>query len=359
MIKKFKGIASVVAAGFLFLLPGPSIAQQGRYVPGGLSPDETRALEIHGLYDKALNGWQRLRLYDTAVENFRRTGLLARCTAITQAKPDDFYFDPAMRAALDGVVDKMLAGKIVPVTLQDFRYFARVPLWAQRHAGAADWQATQRLLQTPAGQRALQRLRALGVMSSYPDQAVDINTGNWLAYPPIALKAYFTQSGQLDAFERALQSVNPELRAAFSRVRTVQAHGASDLSWLRDLSQALERNIPALRRAFVDGLPEDERRSMDELNGTAFLHLMADAVEASAPLRIFPLSGVSTADRINDPRFRGMTAGDRNQPNYLDFVSASLDSEYPQSAEQFQALLLMAPRQFIDEAHRPFCPTAK
>ena len=359
MIKKFKDIASVVAAGLLFLLPGPGIAQQGRYVPSGLSSDEIRALEIHGLYDKALNGWERLRLYDTAVENFRRTGLLARCTAITQAKPDDFYFDPAMRAALDGVVDKILAGKIVPVTLQDFRYFARVPLWAQRHAGAADWQATQRLLQTPAGQRALQRLRALGVMNSYPDQVVDINTGNWLAYPPIALKAYFTQSGQLDAFERALQSVNPELRAAFSRVRTVQAHGASDLPWLRNLSQTLEQNIPALQQAFMDGLPADERRSMDEIKGTAFLQLMADAVEASALLRVFPLTIPPTADTINAPGFRGITAGDRNQPNYLDFVSASLASEYPQSAAQFQALLPMGPRQFIDDAHRPFCPTAK
>jgi len=340
----------------LFLLPALGIAQQARYVPDGLSEGELKVLEIQGLNDKAFSEWARLRVYQSAVENLRRAGVLGRCAALHDAKSDDYYFDPAMRAALDGVVDKMLAGKIIPVNLQDFRYVYRGMLWAQRHASAADWQAVLRRLQTPAGQRAVQRMRALSVIGSYEGRAMDVNTGNWLAYPPIALKAYFTQSGQLDAFERALQKVDPKLRADFARVRTAQDHGAADLPWLREVDHALADKEQTVQQAFFDELSEEERKSIDGLNDTAFMRLYADAAEASTfpTTSLFPLPNGSP--QINDPKFSGMTIGDRSQPNYLDFVSASLNSEYPQSGEQFQALMRMGPREYIDGAQRAFCP---
>lgn len=339
------------------LLPAAAIAQPAPYLPAGLSENELNVLDLAGWNDAALTAWRRQRAYNVAKENLRRAALLERCTAIGERKPDDFDFDPALRAALDGVVDKMRAGKIFPLDLKSFRHSARAALWAQQHTGAAQWQALWRRAQTPAGRQALQRLRAVEVMDGY-GEATDIATGATLAYPPIALKAYFARSGQLGEFERALQAAAPALAAGFARVRTVQDHGAADFPWLRQLAEGLEKNMAAISKAFEGGLPQAERKEMDAFVSSPYFGLYHDAAEAAAlPLLTLPQRG--NAAKIDDPKFKGIKFGDRDAPNYGQFVLASLESEYPQSADFMERMLRMGPRDFIDSVHRPFCPQAR
>ena len=355
-LKKFSAALRSVRllACLVFLLPAPGLAQPAPYVPGDLSRNEIQALELAGAHDQALAGWRRERAYDVAKENFRRAAMLERCTAITALKPDELDFAPAVRAALEGVVDNLLAGKIVPMTPQDYRRGVRVALWAQRHSDAGKWQALWRQAQTSAGRRALQRLRAIGVMDEYGGGfLIDLNTGATLAYPPIALKAYFTRSGQLEVFDRALRTVDPALGAAFARVRGVREHADADLAWLRELGQALDKKMPAVSKAFYASLPEEEQNALADLLASPFFSLYDDALGATS----VPLFGSDAhfAAKIDDPKFRGMVIGDRGQPNYSEFVRASLESEYPQSAVQVEAFYRFGPRDLIDYAHRPFC----
>ena len=335
------------------LLPAAALAQPAPYLPAGLSENELNALDLAGRNDAALTAWRRRRAYDVAKENLRRAALIERCTAIRERKPDDFDFDPVLRAALDGVVDKMRAGKIFPLGLESYRYSMRAVLWAQRHTGAGEWQALWRRAQTPAGRRALQRQRAVQVMDGYGD-ATDIETGATLAYPPIPLKAYFVRSGQLGEFERALQSAAPALVASFARVRTLQDHGEADFPWLRELAGGLEKNMAAISNAFVDGLPQAESREIDELASSPYFTLYEDAAEAGA-LFVAPADRRNAA-KIDDPKFGGIKFGDRAAPNYREFVRASVESEYPQPPAFMERMMRMGPRDFIDNAHRPFCP---
>lgn len=327
------------------LLSSLALAQTP-YVPEGLSQTEMQALELQGLNDAALNTWNRLAPYALAAENLRRAALLERCTKITSAKPDDYYFDPTLRAALDGVVDKMRAGKVFQITLEGFRHRARTPLWAARHTSAADWQAVRQLAQSPAGQLALQRIRAGQVMASY--DPIDVNTGAWLAYLPIALKAYFTQSSQTDTFDRALRTVGAELAADFARVRPLEQHTAADLAWLSRLSQTLAEKMPEISKAFFELLPAGERKVLDTLYETAYFRLYDDASDAVTT------AGLGEAS-LDDPKFRGLAPGMRDKPNYLAFVRASLDREFPLSPEELLSFGIR-PAQVVGSAHWAFCP---
>jgi hypothetical protein len=323
---------------------------QTPYVPPGLSKAEMQVLELHGLNDAALNNtWNRLGPYSVAAEALRRSALLARCTKITSAKPDDYYFDPALRTALNGVVDKMRAGKLLPSDLQGFRYRSRTQLWAARHTSAADWLAVSQLAQTPAGQLALRRMRAAQVMDNFETAAMDTSTGAWLAYPVIALKAYFTQSGQIEAFDRALRAVEPRLAADFVRVRTLEQTTAADLGWLGGLSNALADKMPNISKAFFELLPAGERKTLNALDETIYFRLYNDASDAIAtPMRSEP--------SLDDPKFRGLAPGKRGQPHYAAFVRASVNSEFPPSVDEIQRLGRMSPQQVADSVHLAFCP---
>jgi hypothetical protein len=283
--------------------------------------------------------------------------------------PDDYYFDPALRAALDAVVDRHLDGRFDPLGLEDFRYIERSLLWAQRHTPAAHWQTLLRLAQSPLGQRALQRQRAMRVMEDYPERAIDLDTGQPLAYMPIALKTYLAQSGQLDAFERALQAAAPHISADFAQVRTLRQYAdehaakpaAADLVRLKRLSYFLGEGLYSVRKAFLANLPEEERRTLAELEAAPFLPLYADALQATRHPDIpwFVLPEPLTASRLGEPKFDGITYGDRGHRFYTDFVRASMDSAYPPSAERqarYERLKSMTPAQYVNDAHRAFCP---
>jgi hypothetical protein len=190
-------------------------------------------------------------------------------------------------------------------------------------------------------------------MDSYDQFAGDQQTGAWLAHTPIDLKAYLTRSGQLDLFNRALQVHDPKLRASFARVRTLQEHTAADFPWLRELNEALDKNMVAIERTFLQVLPEDEAQAIDRIAGNSYYRLYEDAGNAVT----FPSIGRDrVGDNLDNPAFRGMVIGDRNKPHYIDFVRASINSEYPPSAENTKLMWRMGPFEFIDYEHLSLCP---
>ncbi len=328
------------------------LAQAAPQLPEGLSDEEIYTLRVLGVFDAPLQRWKRQLTFANAVEEFARAGLIARCPRIRAFKADDYYFDPQLRAALDSVVDAHYVGGIFPLTLASFRFHIRNALWAMESLSSDDKAALWNYINTPTGRKILQRYYAVHAIQVYQLMTPDACTGVHLAAIPIAFKAYFRDSGQLDDIENAMRKVAPSLLIEFDQIKPLDQYSADQKTWLANVSADILAASDALQTAFIQELSEQERAGLVELLHHSFFQLLTQATSvrddslASALLR-----AISQSTMDNRLTLSGTNVADRSDVELLKRIA----TRFPEPPEVHTANLTMRPADRVANAHIAFC----
>ena len=327
-----------VAAALLALYASSAVqAGCGSYVPSGLRADEQAALNFaDAASDAAYCDWRdNTHTFELVRENLYRVALLDRCTRLTQARPEEFHFNPAIRAVVQAGVSRMRRGDIAPMAAADLRFVAKARLWAYAGTPAPERRKLQAFVASPRGAAALQTHRALTVVDEMAHGAIDLLTGEPLAVMPILLKAYFRASQQGDWLDRALSQVDPQWAAQMRKVNTLGQHTSADAQWLAPLAAGLAQKAGALSRALVATLPADRASDYKQLLASAYYQRLGDAEEALA----FASTARSAAE----------------VPERLRPILQEIGARYPAPAKLLERVARPGPRDYFNDTYRTLC----
>lgn len=341
---------------FLFILfeliSNTAIAKT--FIPDGLNDDERLALEIMGFNDPARIKWQDWRKFEIAKEHFYRAALLARCDRIRKIPSQTIHFIPPYNEAIWSVVDKMKAGKITPNNLEIFRYANKSILWAIKNTPDKEKIFLRNLLITTQGKKTLQNLYASFVLTEYTDIAVDVRSGAHMPFAPIALKAYFENSGRIELLDRLIKLTIPKKFNFYEKLSTfISQEKPKESLELDDFLTVLDRNYLNLLQNFHKTLTPDELNSLAALQESMFFELARNALNAQEfNVNSAMTSGAKITNQVIDSAFDPF---DFKSLNYSRNLALILDKEYALPELLEGKMFRMGPRDHVDNAHLQFC----
>ncbi len=247
-------------------------------------------------------------------------------------------------------------GGVFPLTLANFRFHTRNALWALENISSNDKAALWDYNNTAAGRKVLQRYYAVQAIRVFEGLAVDIRTGVHLAAIPVAFKAYFQESGQLEDIKKAILKLDPVLLDEFDKIAPLDAYSSSQKAWLSSVGADLWGVSESLQTAFIETLPAQERAGLDALSNHVFFQLLTDATKAGEDAPGSALARALAQSNMGD-RLKPVDSamGDMRKPTHSASLNEKIATRFPEPPELRAATLTMRPADWVNNAHLAFC----